>query len=273
MIGHPLRVRELLDEIDRSQVLLPEIQRSYVWKGPQAAKLIDSLYREYPAGQSCCGTPPTYRSRKVSTVWLGATLERRRPSTARSTLPDRMPASRTSDWLPSLNALIPLAAYFAQHPAIAPDVERGLLRWFYLASMRGRYSGSPETAMDEDLKAVVGPDPVGERWKNAMPVAGADKFGAEEFDDASRAAARRAPADPAQHGCPPPARTRPLTGAGRVPTQDARRPSCWPGRGSEDRCSRALVRPSRMRAVLMSCPASISMPPGRRALTPPDRAG
>ena len=37
MIGHPLKVRELLDEIDRNQVLLPEIQRSYVWKGPQAA--------------------------------------------------------------------------------------------------------------------------------------------------------------------------------------------------------------------------------------------
>src|SRR6266566_6697245 len=51
MIGHPLKVREFLDEIYRGEVLLPEIQRSYVWKGPQVAKLLDSLYRDYPAGQ------------------------------------------------------------------------------------------------------------------------------------------------------------------------------------------------------------------------------
>ena len=51
MIGHPLKVRELLDEIERGEVLLPEIQRSYVWKGPQVTRLLDSLYREYPTGQ------------------------------------------------------------------------------------------------------------------------------------------------------------------------------------------------------------------------------
>jgi hypothetical protein len=39
MIGHPLKVRELIEEIDRGEVLLPEIQRAYVWKGPQVAKL------------------------------------------------------------------------------------------------------------------------------------------------------------------------------------------------------------------------------------------
>jgi hypothetical protein len=36
MIGHPLKVRELLDEIFRGLVLLPEIQRAYVGKGPGA---------------------------------------------------------------------------------------------------------------------------------------------------------------------------------------------------------------------------------------------
>src|SRR5688572_23472260 len=51
MIAHPLKVGELLGEIERGEVLLPEIQRDYVWKGPQVAKLMDSLYREYPSGQ------------------------------------------------------------------------------------------------------------------------------------------------------------------------------------------------------------------------------
>jgi hypothetical protein len=36
MIGHPLKLRELLDEISPGLILLPEIQRAYVWKGPGA---------------------------------------------------------------------------------------------------------------------------------------------------------------------------------------------------------------------------------------------
>lgn len=51
MIGHPLSVRELLNEIARGEVMLPEIQRAYVWNGPQVAKLIDSIYNEFPTGQ------------------------------------------------------------------------------------------------------------------------------------------------------------------------------------------------------------------------------
>src|SRR5207245_1745992 len=41
----------LIEAIDRGEILLPEIQRAYVWKGPQVTKLIDSLYRDYPSGQ------------------------------------------------------------------------------------------------------------------------------------------------------------------------------------------------------------------------------
>jgi hypothetical protein len=51
MIANPLKVRELMDQIVGGQVVLPEIQRAYVWKGPQVAKLMDSLYRDYPTGQ------------------------------------------------------------------------------------------------------------------------------------------------------------------------------------------------------------------------------
>jgi hypothetical protein len=51
MIGVPLKVSELIDEVARGGIQLPEIQRAYVWKGPQVARLLDSLYRDYPAGQ------------------------------------------------------------------------------------------------------------------------------------------------------------------------------------------------------------------------------
>jgi hypothetical protein len=43
-------VGELINQISRSEVRLPELQRDYVWKPTQVAKLVDSLYRGYPSG-------------------------------------------------------------------------------------------------------------------------------------------------------------------------------------------------------------------------------
>jgi hypothetical protein len=90
----------------------------------------------------------------------------------------------SSDWLSSFNALIPLAAYFEKHSAITPDVEAGLLRWFYTASLYSRYSGSSETALDEDLKAVASSEPASRLLRNTMPVGRNVGISPEEFDDA-----------------------------------------------------------------------------------------
>ena len=43
-------VDELISEIERGVVRLPEIQRRYVWKSTQVRDLFDSLYRGYPSG-------------------------------------------------------------------------------------------------------------------------------------------------------------------------------------------------------------------------------
>ena len=40
----------LIGEISQGEIKLPEIQRGYIWKPTQVAKLIDSLYRGYPTG-------------------------------------------------------------------------------------------------------------------------------------------------------------------------------------------------------------------------------
>ncbi|MFD0772765.1 DUF262 domain-containing protein [Streptomonospora algeriensis] len=40
----------LVDQISKGEIKLPEIQRAYVWKPTQVAKLVDSLYRGYPSG-------------------------------------------------------------------------------------------------------------------------------------------------------------------------------------------------------------------------------
>jgi hypothetical protein len=398
MIGHPLKVQELIDEITRSQVLLPEIQRAYVWKRPQVAKLIDSLYREYPSGQillwdtknlpitkdlegvqasqlpsagqpkivldgqqrltslykalsaapellgdengsrvdvyfnveteqfqlyqrrlskdplwvsvrdvvagksgelsvlqriAQAGGPPLddprsqeylnrlkrlraisqykfpieiFRSDDYEEVTelfvrinsggtrlraaelvlaqlalrlpgtlvekfeealdeyaeLGYELDSRfltrafitagtgqsrfrhliefwkKPPQDLEKIWDRTRAGidcavnfvrqnarfESSDWLPSLNALIPLTAYFQRHPALTPNTEEGLLRWFYVASLRGRYSGSGETAMDEDLKAAAADNPIEALMANAVSPGQSIEVSADEFDDA-----------------------------------------------------------------------------------------
>ena len=43
-------VQELVDQIDRGEIRLPEMQRSYVWKAKQVRDLFDSLYRGWPSG-------------------------------------------------------------------------------------------------------------------------------------------------------------------------------------------------------------------------------
>jgi hypothetical protein len=90
----------------------------------------------------------------------------------------------SSDWLPSLNALIPLVAFFERAPQLSRADEVGLLRWFYLALLRGRYSAGAESAMDEDLKAVRSPTPVISLLDNTVRAAGTEvAIDPEEFDD------------------------------------------------------------------------------------------
>lgn len=42
--------QSLIDEISVGRIKIPKFQRPYVWKAPQALKLLDSVYRSYPIG-------------------------------------------------------------------------------------------------------------------------------------------------------------------------------------------------------------------------------
>ena len=44
------KIDELLGEISRGHILLPEFQRGYVWRKNQVRGLVQSLYREHPTG-------------------------------------------------------------------------------------------------------------------------------------------------------------------------------------------------------------------------------
>src|SRR5213594_1114876 len=50
MIGNPLKIKDIVSELSRGGIRIPEIQRSYVWRRSQIAKLLDSIYRDFPTG-------------------------------------------------------------------------------------------------------------------------------------------------------------------------------------------------------------------------------
>lgn len=70
----------------------------------------------------------------------------------------------TSDVLPSPYLLIPVACMAIKSGyRLSGETERKMLRWIYAALMWGRYSGSTETALDEDLLAIrASADPAGD---------------------------------------------------------------------------------------------------------------
>jgi hypothetical protein len=68
----------------------------------------------------------------------------------------------STDWIPSVNALVPMVAFLARKNGQLTDAEtKGLLFWYLEATIQGRFSSSPETNIDQDLKAIQETDAVG----------------------------------------------------------------------------------------------------------------
>lgn len=63
---------------------------------------------------------------------------------------------KNSEILPSQYVLIPLAFYISQKKnAFSTNDTKEFILWFLLASFWGRYAGSPETRLDEDIKSIT----------------------------------------------------------------------------------------------------------------------
>src|SRR6202046_1719241 len=45
-----ISVRQLIDKVEHGELVLPEMQRRYVWPATRVRDLLDSLYRGYPSG-------------------------------------------------------------------------------------------------------------------------------------------------------------------------------------------------------------------------------
>jgi hypothetical protein len=74
----------------------------------------------------------------------------------------------TSELLPSDVALIPLVSYLGLRPeeAFSGEDADALLYWLFGAFIRGRYSGSSETVLAQDLAAVRSPKPTEGLFRN-----------------------------------------------------------------------------------------------------------
>ncbi len=82
----------------------------------------------------------------------------------------------SAGWIPSINALVPLVVYVSTKGGHLSDKEaRGLLFWFLEATIHGRFTGSPETKLDQDLRAIAGTSPLNDLIGNLRrEVAGFD---------------------------------------------------------------------------------------------------
>lgn len=99
-LGHEPLYR-LVEKLASGEIVLPDIQREYVWAGAQIPRLLDSLYREWPVGSVLLWTTNLSIPTKRAAVLQGAPAigkpailldgQQRLSTIARVMLPDAIP--------------------------------------------------------------------------------------------------------------------------------------------------------------------------------------
>ncbi len=89
----------------------------------------------------------------------------------------------STDWLPSMNAMIVPITYLARVTQPRDVDTRSLLRWFVLASTWQRYAGAAETTMDQDLRVLDEPNPFALLVHDLLQKSGRLQVSAEDLDD------------------------------------------------------------------------------------------
>jgi hypothetical protein len=100
-IGHE-RLIKLVERLLSGEIILPDIQRDFVWSGSRIPRLLDSLYREWPVGSVLLWHTTLEVPIKSSAVVQGAPVgvrpsilldgQQRMTTLARVIAPDRVPA-------------------------------------------------------------------------------------------------------------------------------------------------------------------------------------
>lgn len=93
----------------------------------------------------------------------------------------------SADTFPSATVIIPLIAYLARTGRTHFDTEadkRSFVHWMYAAMMWGRYSGSSETKLQEDIEALKADDPPAQLRENLIRDRGRIKVEAKDLESA-----------------------------------------------------------------------------------------
>ena len=85
------------------------------------------------------------------------------------------------DLLPTHSIFMPLVAFFDRYGSSLSDKQlRELQRWVYMALIWSRYSGSSETAMDQDIAALTSEEPIRAMIQNIENVIGSRRIVTEQ---------------------------------------------------------------------------------------------
>ncbi len=93
----------------------------------------------------------------------------------------------SADTFPSTSVVVPLVVYLARTGRAHFDTDkekRSFLHWMYAAMMWGRYSGSSETKLQEDVEALKVDDPPAQLRENLIHDRGRIKVEAKDLDGA-----------------------------------------------------------------------------------------
>jgi len=138
---HPIET--LLTWVKSGEIAIPEIQRPFVWEPTKVRNLLDSLYQGYPIGYLIAWRNPTVK------------LKDGTPSAGKRILIDgqqRVTALMAGLLAREFAYILYLRGRAENVPAA--DLERLVRRWYAMSILRGRYTGSPETAFDFDIRQV-----------------------------------------------------------------------------------------------------------------------
>lgn len=139
----------LVQQIDLGAIGLPDIQRPFVWPDTKVRDLFDSMYKGYPVGYLLFWANANIEG--VNVKGIGTSEKQKHPSLLIVDGQQR---------LTSLYAVIKGQAYVF---FLIGRVDLGMdmfrlkkltARWFFMSSLTGRYTSSPESQMESDLARI-----------------------------------------------------------------------------------------------------------------------
>jgi hypothetical protein len=151
----PHSIETLLTWVKSGEIAIPEIQRPFVWEATKVRNLLDSLYQGYPVGSKQFEEEIAEES--FGKLKKGILAFINKTHFDRITMILRSAGFVISGLFGGRNAVNFAYILYLRGRAegmTAADIERIVRRWYAMSVLRSRYTGSPETAFDFDIRQI-----------------------------------------------------------------------------------------------------------------------